>query len=173
MPPSRITRGQVMGVIAALVVAFAVAPAPKAINFSVLLVVACGIAAFSRVSWPRAAGWAFTCDPSLPLATLYATWGDAWYTLGRPPRPSLDDPKFIGPLVAAPHLATWVLLFGFLSALAINVALAAIEFIRTLHDGPDDLKRFTARVVLPTLSWPLADLWITADPGGVFDWLLD
>ena len=39
----------------------------------------------------------------LPLCLL-ATWLMAWLTLGHPPRSSLDDPKYISPLVDVPYL---------------------------------------------------------------------
>ncbi|WP_435008639.1 hypothetical protein P12x_005849 [Tundrisphaera lichenicola] len=170
---SRITLAQIMWVVAIVAQAFAAAPASLAMAFSSVLLVSVGIGVFFRASWTRIAGWIFACYPLLPIIALYTTWAAAWYSLGHLPRPSLDDPKYIGPLVNAPYMATGFLLFGFLPALAVSASLVAVEFFRVLHDDRDDLKRFTARVLLPMLSWPFAYAWLMADPGGVVNWFMD
>jgi hypothetical protein len=139
----------------------------------VLLLVTGCLSMALHASWFRIAAWVFACYPLLLLACLYATWWAAWYCLGHPPRPSLDDPKFIGPLVDAPHAATWLLFFGFLPALLVNVVLVVIEFGRTLYSDHDGLGRVAARLGLPMLSWPLAFFWLQVDPGDVVNWFMD
>ncbi len=47
----------------------------------------------------EAASWACSLQPVVMLFYLYATWVTAWMVLGHCPRPSLDDPKHIGPVV--------------------------------------------------------------------------
>ena len=61
---------------------------------------------------PRAAAWTGALYPLLWLASLYATWFTAWLVLGHRPRSSLDDPKFISPLVEVPYIATFLCLVG-------------------------------------------------------------
>ncbi len=52
----------------------------------------------------------FHAYPLVLLASLYLTWFAGWVALGHPPRPSLDDPKYIGLLVDVPYTITMVLL---------------------------------------------------------------
>jgi hypothetical protein len=173
MRPSRITLGQLMSVVAVVALAFAVAPAPLAIAFSVLLLVTGCLSMAVNAPWFRIAAGAFACYPLLPLACLYATWWAAWYSLGHSPRPSLDDPKFIGPLVDSPYAATELLLDGCLPALLVNVVLVVIEFGRMLYSNHDRLGRLAARLGLPMVSWPLAFCWLRIDPGDVMNWFID
>jgi hypothetical protein len=56
----------------------------------------------------------------LVLAFLF-TWLAGRVSLGHWPRPSLDDPKFIGPLVDVPYTITGVLLVFGLPAFAVAV----------------------------------------------------
>ena len=162
-----------MCAVAVVAITFAVAPTGLAVVFSTLLVLLGVVSAVSGAPWFRIAAWATSCYPILLLVSLYTTLVAAWYALGHQPRPSLDDPKFIGPLVNGPHFATWMLLDGFLPVLLFNAVLGTIEFVRTLHAGRESLGRFAATVGPPMLSWPLVFLWIKADPGDVFNWFMD
>ena len=169
----RLTLAQIMALVAVVAIAFATAPASIAVVFSLILCVAAGLAASFRMSWSRLACRVFACYPLLPLLSLYATWATAWYCLGHLPRSSLDDPKFISPMVDVPYDATSALLAGALPALVVHALLVAIDFLRMMHDERDDLKRFMVRGVLPLLSWPIAYFGLMADPGGVFGWFCD
>ena len=57
--------------------------------------------------------WIVAAEPLLLDLCLYVTCLVALAVLGHPPRSSLDDPKFISPLVDAPFCATFVLLLLF------------------------------------------------------------
>ena len=52
----------------------------------------------------EAASWASSLQPAVVLFYLYATWATAWCVLGHCPRASLDDPKFISPVVDVPYV---------------------------------------------------------------------
>ncbi len=61
----------------------------------------------------RAAVWVTSLYPFLILACFYATWLTAWWILGHRPRPSLDDPQMISPVVLVVGSAPSILLsFG-------------------------------------------------------------
>ena len=59
----------------------------------------------------EAASWACSLQPAVVLSYLYATWVTAWCVLGHCPRPSLDDPKYISPVVEVPFVMFAVSLF--------------------------------------------------------------
>ncbi len=52
----------------------------------------------------EAASWGCLLQPAVVVLYLYATWVTAWCVLGHCPRPSLDDPKYISPVVEAPYV---------------------------------------------------------------------
>jgi hypothetical protein len=60
--------------------------------------------------WLMIATWVY---PLLPVGALYLTWAVAWAALGHTPRPSLDDPKFIGRAVDVPYAAAGLLIGTF------------------------------------------------------------
>ena len=43
--------------------------------------------------------WVYPC---LLVTSLYGTWLVAWAVLGHQPVPSIDDPKYISPIVSDP-----------------------------------------------------------------------
>lgn len=53
---------------------------------------------------PRWFDWVFWFLAATPALAIYFTWVVAWICLGHPPRPSLDDPKHIGPIVSVAYL---------------------------------------------------------------------
>lgn len=55
---------------------------------------------------PRWIDWLFWVLASTPALVIYFTWIVAWICLGHPPRPLLDDPKHIGPIVSAVYLVS-------------------------------------------------------------------
>src|SRR5687767_2499979 len=77
----------------------------------------------AQLGWIRRAAlvlaWAY---PFLPVVSLYVTWLVAWTVLGRQPRPMLDDPKFISPIVDLPYAITALLILTIPIGLPIGIA---------------------------------------------------
>jgi hypothetical protein len=74
----------------------------------------------------RTAAWVASLYPLLLVGSFYATWMTAWIVLGHRPRMSLDDPKYISPIVEVPFAATYLLMMGAPGAFALCV-LALVE----------------------------------------------
>jgi hypothetical protein len=87
------------------------------------------------------------------LFFLYATWFTAWAVLGHRPRSSLDDPKFISPLVEVPYLATFLL--GLTAPLSLPLSMLLILFhIAQGNQWRSDLPgRRAALILVPILVW--------------------
>lgn len=58
-------------------------------------------------------GWLTWGYPAFLVTALYGTWITAWCVLGAMPRPSIDDPKYIGFAVDIPYAITGLLMIGF------------------------------------------------------------
>src|SRR5262249_48228957 len=98
------------------------------VTFTIALVIVAGVVSFPILrAWPgqrlRAAAWVASLYPLLLLFLLYATWFTAWAVLGHRPRSSLDDPKFISPLVEVPYLSTFLLGLGVPFSLPLSMLL--------------------------------------------------
>ena len=100
----------------------------------------------------------------LPIA-LYATWITAYATLGRVPRPSLDDPAQIGGAVDIVGFVAAILIYHWQITTIISIAvllclpLAAVTLMRT----------FLTMTGLYLLTWWLFE----TDPGSVACWFYD
>lgn len=70
----------------------------------------------------RAAAWVAALCPIALLASLYATWFTAWLVLGHRPRPDLDDPRLISPVVEGLNLSIGLLLMGMPSSVLVWIA---------------------------------------------------
>ena len=95
----------------------------------------------------RAAAWVASLYPLLLLASLYGTWFTAWVVLGHRPRSSLDDPKFISPVVEVPYGCTFLSLITMPFSLFVSIPLMtaarrpghqAEETAPRKSCGPDD-----------------------------------
>jgi hypothetical protein len=109
------------------------------------------------------------CYPWLWLGSVYATWLVAHISLGRNPRPLLDDPKHIVGAVSTIHAASVALLMplvpvGFASVVA-GVWLGAS---RRLHWNA--VGTWLSALVL---SWLFAVIYGRMDPGRVLAWFID
>ena len=107
--------------------------------------------------------------PWLWLGSVYATWVVARVSLGRSPRPLLDDPKNLSDAVSATHSVSVALLMlllpiGFSSIVA-GVWLGAA---RRLHWNA--VGTWLSALVL---SWLVAVVYGRADPGRVLAWFID
>jgi hypothetical protein len=112
-----------------------------------------------------AASWASSIQPAVVVFYLYATWAAAWCVLGHRPRPSLDDPKFISPIVAVPYVmfaASWT--FGSILWFSNGLWLSTVCLVRRKNIGP--------LLFLP-LAWLAALLALLWDPLGVLYWYMD
>jgi hypothetical protein len=133
------------------------------IGLALVVVIPVAIAPFERRL--EAASWASSLQPAIVLLYLYTTWATAWCVLGHCPRPSLDDPKYISPIVEVPYVMfAFSLLYGWMICACTGLLLAAICFAR----------RSTIRplAVLP-FAWLVGYLALMWDPLGVLYWYVD
>ena len=113
----------------------------------------------------EAASWASSLQPAVVLFYLYATWATAWCVLGHPPRPSLDDPKFISPIVDAPYVMfAFSLFFGSMVCACTGLLLSAVCLARRRNARP--------LLALP-FAWLAGYLALGWDPLGVLYWWFD
>jgi hypothetical protein len=122
----------------------------------------------SKSRWPAVLSAVAIAYPLLPLAALYAEWLLAWYVLGHPPRPHLDDPKYIAgsswmhPFFGLAYIGITPM---FLVCLGLN---AHYAFTRQLR-WQDLVPRVSAFVLL----WVGALALLAWDPGRVLYWWFD
>ncbi len=101
-----------------------------------------------------ALAWICWIYPMLCLGSVYTTWFTAWLVLGHRPRVSLDDPKFISPIVDVPFMTTFLLLMGIPLAMVCGLVLLVGQTVRNLAN-PD------GRPWLSLAGWVVAILaWI-------------
>ena len=107
--------------------------------------------------------------PFLLAASFYVTWLVACAALGHQPRPSIDDPKYIGNWVDLPYSLTGFLVIGFPAAV-IGGIVATGWFAVT--------RRFS-RIVMLSLILSLMAVWVSTvaflrwDPLRVIAWYAD
>jgi hypothetical protein len=113
----------------------------------------------------EAAAWAASLQPPVPLVYLYATWVVAWCVLGHRPRVYLNDPKYLGEIVAILRCMFFVaFLPGSAICLGTGLVLTVVCSARRSVHWP--------LVVLP-LAWLAAFVLFRWDPLGVSEWLFD
>jgi len=117
----------------------------------------------------------FLVSCAYPLAmmlSLWITWLAGWLALGHRPRPGLDDPKFIGPLVDVPYAVTEALLFNAPFGLLLGVIGMVVG---SAYWVTPDRRPFVATAALAflVLPWCLAVAMVVSDPLGVFAWYFD
>jgi hypothetical protein len=118
---------------------------------------------YARFAPPRYAGMlalsasAALWFPLLIAVAAYAGWFAAWYVLGHPPRPLLDDPKYAGSELLR-HIAGAAML-GALPAAGASLAL------NVLHVATSRPTRTAARLVLLLASWLALLALFLLDPG--------
>lgn len=116
----------------------------------------------------RLAPW-IVAFPWFWLCSLYATWLVAVVSLGRSPRPLLDDPELINGTVRGAHEASVALL---VILLCLAFASATVSLALSLWNRLPWKASLTFSGASLT-SWALAVLYGRIDPGRVMAWFLD
>lgn len=109
--------------------------------------------------------WVASFYPVMTLFFLYATWMIAWGVLGHRPRSSLDDPKYISPLLVEPYIVT---LYSLTTLLVSPLACVLLAITPVGHRGSRILP-----VLLSPLVWLLVIVIVIWDPLRVFEWFMD
>jgi hypothetical protein len=107
--------------------------------------------------------------PGVLLLAFFATWLAGRISLGHWPRPSLDDPKFIGAWVDVPYTITGLLLVVGLPAFAIGV-------LGLLYRDYCDATRRKSLLVVSGVSMVCMVATILVlrwDPLGIVAWYMD
>jgi hypothetical protein len=132
------------------------------IGFALAVIIPAAIAPPGRRI--EAASWGSLLQPAVVLLYLYATWATAWCVLGHCPRPSIDDPKYISPIVEVPFVmfafsffCVWVICAG------TGMLLTAICLAR----------RSTFFILAVPFAWLAGYLALMWDPLGVLNWYMD
>lgn len=106
--------------------------------------------------------------PLLVAGLLYGQWLLAWAVLGHPPRPSLDDPKYI-------HGSSWmhnITGIALVSALPAAVVAFALNVVHVMVNRRS-WKRTALRLVVIVVSWVALFALFRWDPGRVVYWWFD
>jgi len=120
----------------------------------------------SEIIRPRRLDWLVWGGAMLPAASIYFTWLVAWLTLGHPPRPSLDDPRQISPIVNIVYFIAVL----FLVSLPVSVITGPI--VQLIDAG----RSLPIRVTYATISFFVsvgAILLLRWDPLDVVYWYMD
>jgi hypothetical protein len=170
--------GQIMAAIAVLAVVFATMPAPWSVVFSIellgLALLVHIIAGYTSASSFRVDAWLFSCYPLLCLSSIFATWLTAWFALGHCPRPYLDDPKYISPLVDVPLLLAQALGFGLYPSPWICVVFVIADNVRSTRQGSKrEAQTGPFLLVILPLVWCLTFVLLFCDPGQWVSWFID
>jgi hypothetical protein len=107
--------------------------------------------------------------PGVLLLAFFATWLAGRVSLGHWPRPSLDDPKFIGAWVDVPYTITGLLLVVGLPAFAI----AVLGLLYRAYCDETRRKSLLFVSVLSTVCMVATILVLRWDPLGVVAWYMD
>jgi hypothetical protein len=100
-----------------------------------------------------------------PVLLLGLEWGIACLTLGHPPVPMIDDPKFISPLSSLLHAVT---------ALSLVTILAAPFTLRFVWLRHSIRNRQTILIAVACFLLPIASIFIfRADPFDIVGWWFD
>jgi hypothetical protein len=153
-----------VAIVAVLLAWFDVADVIAFVGAALVVIVPAIVAAPGRRL--ERAGWVVSLQPVFVLVYLYATWVTAWCVLGHRPRPSLDDPKSISPIVDLPYTMTLVSLMLVPICIVPGLILVSRAFLRR------SVKRFLLVLIL-------AFVWLSAfgalkwDPLLVLYWFMD
>jgi hypothetical protein len=124
----------------------------------------------------RTAAWVCSLYPVLLLGSLYATWFTAWCILGHPPRTSLDDPKFINPIVLVPHNTTYLFILGSPFALLLCVTLVMACLVQSVRAEGFRPHETTAQLLIALCLWSsliVISRWNLFDFDYVLGWFMD
>jgi len=119
----------------------------------------------ARTRWLDVLANAAALYPLLVCAAVYGFWCTAWWQLGHPPRPSLDDPKDVAG-TAWLHELSEMFLAGLLPGF---LALIVVQVARMLRDRRQPW-RAMGRAALGCTVWAAACVLLDEDPGDVLLW---
>jgi hypothetical protein len=166
LPRVRFTIGRLMLVVAVIAALLAWLDARAALALMGLILVLIIPAAIAPPGHRlEAASWASLLQPAVVLLYLYATWAMAWCVLGHCPRPSLDDPKYISPVVEVPYVMfAFSIFYGWVICVVTGLLLTGVCYARRSNIRP--------LLALP-LAWLAGYLALRCDPLGVLYWYMD
>jgi hypothetical protein len=166
LPSVRFTVGRLMfavAVIAVLLAWLGIWAAVASVGLGLVVIIPAAIA--SPGHRLEAASWASSLQPAVVLSYLYVTWATAWWVLGHRPRPSLDDPKFISPVVDAPYeMFAFSLILGWMICACTGLLLSAVCLARRRDMRP--------LLAIP-FAWMAGYLALAWDPLSVLVWYFD
>ncbi|MDG3004586.1 hypothetical protein [Paludisphaera mucosa] len=150
-------------------------PLPPILGFAigVTTLAAAVVRATTKARWSSSFAWGLAFYPLVVLASVYACWLAAWIELGRPPRPSADDPKDLGAAVVACRVAASLGLMGLLPAAAVGFPVVMVRVYTWMMERPSPAKSAAGLAAAATLGWALPFLLSSRDPGWVFLWFFD
>lgn len=105
------------------------------------------------------------------VGSFYVTWVVAWVSLGRIPRPSLDDPKSIGGFVDVAYVITGLLAIGLPGLVPLGLAASFYCPVRK-HDDRR-LTQAAALAIIYIILCAVALVILRADPLRVVYWWID
>jgi hypothetical protein len=165
-PRVRFTIGFLMVAVAVIAVFFAWLDVPASIaviGLGLPVILPATIASPGRRL--EAASWASSLQPAVVLSYLYLTWVTAWCVLGHTPRPSLDDPKYISPVVDVPYaMFAFSASYGWVICAGTGTLLSTVSYARGSYIRP--------LLVLP-FAWVGGFFALILDPLDVFGWYMD
>jgi hypothetical protein len=166
LPRVRFTIARLMAAAAVIAVILAwldVRAAFALVGLGLVVIIPAAIASPGRRL--EAASWASSLQLAVALLYVYATWATAWCVLGHSPRPSLDDPAHISPVVDVPYdmfafsvSFTWVICAC--TGLLLSAVCAALD-------------RTSAPLLALPFAWMAGWLALIWDPLGVLYWYMD
>ena len=111
--------------------------------------------------------------PLSMLALVYLTYIVGAVSLGRLPRPMLDDPKGLGESV---RLLMWITLLNFpvtWLAMGLNVLGCALDYAQAPRRRRRVGLRSLYHLAIAIGCWVVVILTLAVDPGRVLEWFLD
>lgn len=118
--------------------------------------------------WEQVIATGLLLYPAVLVGAFGLTWWMAGLALGHPPRPSLDDPKFINDWVSAFHTGTTVLLM-----LLPGFAAGSLAFGLSALWSPANASRRLVVASSAALLMTGAVLLLRADPYRIVTWFMD
>jgi hypothetical protein len=124
----------------------------------------------------RAAAWVGSIYPLFLPCSLYATWFTAWLVLGHRPRSSLDDPKFISPLVDIPYAFTFLFGMSMPFSLFVSISLMLAYVAQGIERKRMSPWRGAALMFVPVATW--LSVWAILGrgllgTGYIIEWYMD
>jgi hypothetical protein len=114
------------------------------------------------------ASWVVALYPVMIPVYLYATGLTAWCVLGNRPRPSVDDPKSLGPIVHVPSamfylsIQSWPIVWKIAAG---AYGILTIDWLRRQSNG--------FPLLIPPCAWLVAYIALIRDHMAVLVWYMD